>query len=169
MEYDWMLAVKACVSAAIAAFTAFWGWVGWLCLAWIGLMALDYITGTSAAVKSGSWSSKAAREGLWHKSGELVVVVLAAIADRVLVIVIAQIPVVGFDFPGSGLLLPLVLTWYCITELGSIAENAATLGARVPRWLLKVLEVAQDKIDEAGDRVIPQEEKPAEDTEEKEE
>ena len=165
MEYDWMLAVKACVSAAIAAFTAFWGWVGWLCLAWIGLMALDYITGTSAAIKSGSWSSKAAREGLWHKSGEVVVVVLAAIADRVLVIVIAQIPLVGFDFPGAGLLLPLVLTWYCITELGSIAENAAALGAPVPALLLKVLEIAKDKIDDVGDKVIPPEEK---ETEEKE-
>ena len=157
MEYDWMLAVKACISAAVAAFTAFWGWVGWLCLAWIVLMALDYITGTSAAVKSGSWSSKAAREGLWHKSGELVVVVLAAIADRVLVIVISQIPVVGFDFPGSGLLLPLVLTWYCITELGSIAENAATLGAPVPGWLLKVLEIAKDKMDDVGDDILPKE------------
>ena len=150
MEYDWMLAVKACVSAAIAAFTAFWGWVGWLCLAWIGLMALDYITGTSAAIKS-------AREGLWHKSGEVVVVVLAAIVDRVLVIVIAQIPLVGFDFPGAGLLLPLVLTWYCITELGSIAENAAALGAPVPAWLLKVLEIAKDKIDDVGDDVLPKE------------
>ena len=156
MEYDWMLAVKACISAAVAAFTAFWGWVGWLCLAWIVLMALDYITGTSAAIKSGSWSSKAAREGLWHKSGELVVVVLAAIADRVLVIVIAQIPV-GFDFPGSGLLLPLVLTWYCITELGSIAENAATLGAPVPGWLLKVLEIAKEKMDDVGDDILPKE------------
>lgn len=157
MEYDWMLAVKACISAALAAFTAFWGWMGWLCLAWVGLMALDYITGTSAAIKGGSWSSKAAREGLWHKAGELVVVVLAAIADRVLMIVIAQIPLVAFDIPGSGLLLPLVLTWYCITELGSIAENAALLGAPIPSWLLKVLEIAKDKIDEAGDDVLPKE------------
>ena len=159
MEYDWMLAVKACVSAAAAAFTAFWGWVGWLCVGWVLLMALDYATGTAAALKAGNWSSKAARDGLWHKSGELVVVVLAAIADRVLVIVIAQIPLVRFDFPGSGLLLPLVLTWYCITELGSIAENAATMGAPIPAWLLKVLEVAKEKIDDVGDDILPQDPK----------
>ena len=69
MEFDWMTAVKAGLTAIIGAFTAFWGWLGWLAVAWIALMALDYLTGTLAAAKAGTWSSKAAREGIWHKMG----------------------------------------------------------------------------------------------------
>ena len=155
MEYDWMLAVKACVSAAVAAFSAFWGWLGWLTLAWAVLMALDYITGSAAAMKSGTWASQAAREGIWHKTGEVVVVALCAVADRVLLIVIDRIPLVAFALPGSGLLLPLVLTWYCITELGSILENAAAMGAPVPEWLTRFLAEAQKKVDDAGDDILP--------------
>lgn len=163
MEFDWMTAVKAGLTAVIGAFTAFWGWMGWLAFAWVVLMALDYITGTAAAVKAGNWSSKTAREGIWHKLGELVVVIVAALADRVLVIVIENLPVVAFNVPGAGLLLPLVLVWYCITELGSIAENAALMGAPVPEWLRKVLEAGKKAADEAGDAVTGE----AGDTEEK--
>ena len=150
MEFDWMVAVKAGVTALVGAFTAFWGWMGWLAVAWVALMALDYVTGTAAAAKDGRWSSKSAREGIWHKLGELVVVIVAALGDRVLAIVIEHLPVVAFDMPGVGLLLPLVLVWYCITELGSIAENAADMGAPVPEWLLKLLEAGRRAADEAG-------------------
>ena len=150
MEFDWMVAVKAGITALVGAFTAFWGWMGWLAMAWVSLMALDYVTGTAAAAKDGRWSSKSAREGIWHKLGELVVVIVAALGDRVLVIVIEHLPVVAFDVPGVGLLLPLVLVWYCITELGSIAENAADMGAPVPEWLLKLLEAGRRAADEAG-------------------
>ena len=150
MEFDWMTALKAGLAAIIGAFTAFWGWLGWLAAAWIALMALDYLTGTLAAAKTGNWSSKAAREGIWHKMGELVVVIVATLGDRVLVIVVEHLPVVAFDVPGAGLLLPLVLVWYCITELGSIAENAALMGAPVPEWLLKLLEAGRRAVDEAG-------------------
>ena len=34
MEFDWMLAVKAAITAALGAFSAFWGWLGWLIAAW---------------------------------------------------------------------------------------------------------------------------------------
>ena len=153
MEFDWMTAVKAGLTAIIGAFTAFWGWLGWLAVAWIALMALDYLTGTLAAAKAGTWSSKAAREGIWHKMGELVVVIVAALGDRVLVIVVEHLPVVSFSLPGSGLLLPLVLVWYCITELGSIAENAALMGAPIPEWLRKLLEAGKRAVDDAGERL----------------
>ena len=153
MEFDWMVAVKAGVTALVGAFTAFWGWMGWLAVAWVALMALDYVTGTAAAAKDGRWSSKSAREGIWHKLGELVVVIVAALGDRVLVIVIEHLPVVAFDVPGVGLLLPLVLVWYCITELGSIAENAALMGAPIPEWLRKLLEAGKQAVDDAGEHL----------------
>ena len=112
MEFDWMIALKAGLAAVIGAFSAFWGWMGWLVAIWVFLMAVDYITGTAAAIKAGTWASKAAREGIWHKMGELVVVVVAALADRVLVVVIAQLPLIDIALPGTGLLLPMVLVLY---------------------------------------------------------
>lgn len=46
------------------------------------------------------------------------------------------------------LLTPVVLTWYIATELGSILENAAEMGAPVPPVLREVLE----KVHKASDR-----------------
>lgn len=157
MEFDWMIALKAGLAAVIGAFSAFWGWMGWLVAIWVFLMAVDYITGTAAAIKAGTWASKAAREGIWHKMGELVVVVVAALADRVLVVVIAQLPLIDIALPGTGLLLPMVLVWYCVTELGSILENAAAMGAPIPEWLIRILDSVEKKVDDAGDNLTPKE------------
>ena len=43
-----LLGIKAAVAAGVAALTAVWGWFGWLVLAWLLCMALDYGTGTAA-------------------------------------------------------------------------------------------------------------------------
>ena len=50
---------------------------------------------------------------------------------------------VGFDF--EGVVLPVVLVWYIFTELGSIAENGAAMGAPVPSWLLSLLAESKEK------------------------
>ena len=63
---------KAAVAAVLGCLTALWGWFGWLVVAWVACMLLDYATGTAAALKAGKWSCKAAREGLWHKLGSIV-------------------------------------------------------------------------------------------------
>lgn len=55
---------KAAVAAVLGCLTALWGWFGWLVVAWVACMLLDYATGTAAALKAGKWSCKAAREGL---------------------------------------------------------------------------------------------------------
>jgi toxin secretion/phage lysis holin len=111
-------------------------------------MAMDYLTGTAAACHAGEWSSKTAREGLWHKGGMIVVVVVAAIADGVMAVICANIPI-GIEWPV--LILPLVLAWYIITELGSILENALKMGAPVPEWLIKLLKASLNVVDNAGE------------------
>ena len=153
MEFDWMLAVKAAITAALGAFSAFWGWLGWLIAAWVVLMALDYITGTAAAMKNGEWASHTAREGIWHKMGEVVVVIIAAFADGLLSIIMEQLPMVEIALPEIGLLLPLVLVWYAITELGSIAENAQRMGAPIPAWLVKLMANGKEVVDAAGGKL----------------
>lgn len=44
---------KAALAAVLAAMTALWGWFGWMVLAWVACMAIDYATGYGAAMKNG--------------------------------------------------------------------------------------------------------------------
>jgi len=139
------LAAKAAIVGIFGAFGAAFGWLGWLVLAWVVCMVVDYISGSSAAMKAGQWSSAKARGGIWHKAGMIVVVVVAAVADKVLAIVLANIPGLPIDY--TVLLLPMVLVWYILTELGSILENAAAMGAPVPQFLVRVLASAKDTVE----------------------
>ena len=108
-------------------------------------MVIDYISGSSAAMKAGQWSSAQARSGIWHKGGMIVVVIVAALADAVLGMVAAEVPGLPIDY--TVLLLPVVLVWYILTELGSILENAAAMGAPVPEFLVNILAAAKDKVE----------------------
>ncbi len=146
---------KAALAAGLSAVGTLLGWKGILLLAWVAVMALDYISGTAAACKAGQWSSKAAREGLWHKGGMIVTVMVGAVADWVLVLMAEHLPI-GISWPG--LVLPLVTAWYLITELGSILENAVKMGARVPQWLVKLLKASANIVEAAGDGVMEPEE-----------
>lgn len=143
-----LVTIKAAIVAACTALGAFLGWKGIMLLAWVLVMALDYISGTVAACKEGQWCSATAREGLWHKGGMIAVVLVSAIADWIMVLIAQYIPI-GIQWPG--IILPLVLAWYIITELGSILENAVKMGAKVPGWLVKLLKASANIVEAAGD------------------
>lgn len=143
-----LLTVKTAIAAFITAMGAFLGWKGVMLVTWVLVMGLDYITGTMAACKAGQWCSATAREGLWHKGAMIVVVAVAAIADVIMVVIVEYVPI-GLQWPG--VLLPLVLAWYIITELGSILENAVKMGANVPTWLVKLLKASANLVEAAGE------------------
>lgn len=142
-----LMTIKTAIVAGCTALGAFLGWKGVMLIAWVAVMALDYLTGTLAACKAGVWSSETAREGLWHKGGMIAVVIVAALADWIMVLVAAYIPI-GIQWPG--IIMPLVLAWYIITELGSILENAVKMGANVPSWLVKLLKASANIVEAAG-------------------
>lgn len=144
-----MVAVKSGMAATVTAVAAFLGWKGIMLLIWISAMAIDYGSGTLAACREGKWSSAAARQGLWHKGGMILVVTVAAIADVVMVLMMQYIPL-GVEW--SGLILPLVLAWYIITELGSILENAVKMGARVPEFLIRLLKAGLELTETAAEK-----------------
>ena len=135
------------VFAAILAFlTALWGWIGWAVIIWVACFVLDYVSGTAAARKNGEWSSDIAREGLWHKLGEIFAVLVAALCDIALKVIVEGSGInIGIQL--SAVITPIVLLWYIITELGSIAENAEKLGAPVPSWIKNGLKQYKEKID----------------------
>ena len=103
-----------------------------------------------AAMKNGEWCSATARQGLWHKGGMLVVVIVAFIADCALSVICEHLPV---GIVWTSILLPLVLAWYIVTELGSILENAVKMGAAVPGWMVKMLKIGLQAIDEVGEKI----------------
>ena len=142
------LAVKAAIVGVFGAFGAAFGWLGWLVLAWVACMAVDWLSGSSAAMQAGQWSSARARGGIWHKAGMIVVVIVAALADAVLSMVVSKMPGLAIDY--TVLLLPMVLVWYILTELGSILENAAAMGAPVPQFLIRILASAKDTVEDAA-------------------
>ena len=141
--------LKAAISAVLAGMTAFWGWTGWLVVIWLAAMILDYATGSWAALSTGSWDSAVARVGLWHKLGSIVAMLVALLLDVALSAII-NYGDLGFDLPFTykTAFLPLVAIWYIVTELGSITENAARLGAPVPKFLTDCLAKLKDKTDE---------------------
>lgn len=141
---------KAAVTAALALLTALWGWFGWLVIAWVAAMGLDYATGTAAAWRTGQWSSEAARDGLWHKGGSIATVLTAGLLDLVVGLLLDNL---GQALPikYTVLLCPLAIVWYLLTEAGSIVENAGELGADIPPWLRKAIAALRDTVDKAAD------------------
>lgn len=151
---DNLIEAKATAVAICTAIGAFLGWKGIMALVWVCAMCLDYLSGTAAACKDGEWSSSTARDGLWHKGGMILVVVVSAIADGVMAVICENIPVLGIAWPG--IILPLVLAWYILTEMGSILENAVKLGADVPEWLVSILKSSLKAVDAVADQEDPE-------------
>lgn len=52
--------VKAVIAAACGAFTAAFGWLGWLVVAWAACMVLDWLSGSAAA------ASRESGPAPWH-------------------------------------------------------------------------------------------------------
>ena len=144
---DSLMNIKAAIAAFFMALSAFLGWQGVMVVVWVAVMAIDYITGTAAACKTGNWCSAIARQGLWHKGGMIAVVIVAALADFVMNIICDHLPI---GIAWTSIILPLVIAWYIVTELGSILENAVKMGATVPAWLVKMLKAGLKAVDDHG-------------------
>ena len=141
--------IKAAMAAVLAFFTALWGWIGWAVLIFIVCMFTDYLTGSWAARSRGEWSSTVARQGLWHKLGEIVALLVAALCDIAVKVLLqsAAAPVLA-GLAYNNYITLIVSAWYIFTELGSIIENAGELGAPIPKWLAKGIAVLKAKTDE---------------------
>lgn len=146
---------KGAVAAFFTIISAFLGWQGVMIVVWVVAMLLDYISGSAAAAKNGEWCSATAREGLWHKGGMILVVLVAGVADLIMGIICQHLPL---DMIWPVLILPVVLAWYILTELGSILENAVKMGAPIPAWLIKLLKVGINVINRKGEALQAEEE-----------
>ena len=151
MNSNTVTSIKVWVSGAISVLTALWGWFGWLVVAWVGMMMADWLVGSAVAAKQGCWSSAKMREGAWHKGGMVIVVCVALVADWLIGSLISHLPGVTLPFTYSVMLGPMVIVWYIVGELGSLAEHAVSMGAPIPGWIPDMLSASRKALDAAGD------------------
>ena len=143
-----LVLTKAAITAFFTAVGTFLGWRMIMVLVWVCLMALDYLSGSLAARSCGQWKSSAARSGIFHKAGMVLVVLVSMAADFIMVLISGNIPgELMISWPV--VIFPMVTMWYILTEIGSIIENAISMGAKVPQWLPKLLNATTAAIDSA--------------------
>lgn len=103
----------------------------WVLLLPLILMSADIVTGWIQATINGTWDSTKMRTGLFRKSGEMLVIILAwaiSIAINIPVDIAAWIAI-----------------YICIMEVISVCENLDQAGVPMPVWITRKLKkVAQD-------------------------
>lgn len=86
------------------------------------LILLDLIFGMAAAAKNGEFESSKVRQGLWHKTGELALIMLAMIVDA-LILSGVTVPI---NIP-NGSAIVAVCTGLAVMEISSLLEIAVKL------------------------------------------
>ncbi len=154
------LEIKAAITGVVSVVTALLGQVGVAVVIMIVCMALDWVTGSLAARAHGELNSTKARDGLWHKLGEIIALLVAALADVGVSVVLntAAAPLIGEGFNFRGYIVLVVAIWYTFTELISILENVKKLGAPIPDWLIRGIGRLKGKVDKADPLPNPEEE-----------
>lgn len=149
-----LLTFKATIVAFFAAVGALLGWRGIMLLVWVALMALDYLSGSLAARQNGTWKSSTAREGIGHKAGMVLIVVVCMLADFVLLMAIDNLPSDVLNIHWPMVITPMVTVWYILTEIGSIIENAMEMGAKVPAWLPALLNATLKTVEAVSNEAV---------------
>lgn len=112
----------------------------WILLLPLVLMAADIVTGWIQATINGTWDSTKMRKGLYRKSGELMIIVLAYVFS-----IAIALPFDVASFIGG---------YIIIMELISVCENLNQAGLPVPAWIVKRLGKVAKDMTEDGPAVI---------------
>lgn len=108
----------------------------------VGLMSVDYLTGTLSAYVTQALCSKIATRGVARKAIILLIVTAGAILE----------PLIDHLRPGiAGPVLFTVILWFCGVELVSIMENAAKAGVVSPPAFRVIAVALQARNSERGD------------------
>ena len=107
---------------------------------WIFLLPLigagaDIVTGWIQATINGAWDSTKMRKGLYRKGGELLVVIIAFIAEE-------AVPALA-----SYRLATWISFYIVVMETVSVLENLNQAGVNFPKILLKKLGKVKEELD----------------------
>lgn len=153
--------IKIFFVGLVGAISAVFGYMGVLAFILACAMCLDWITGSIYALKTHSWKSAIAREGLKGKGGIIVGVIVAGLLDALVSIILQyfvamQLP---FGLEYNAPFLTLALIWYTVTELGSIIENIANMSGNTPPFIKKLITFLKAKTESTADNMIDTENK----------
>lgn len=104
----------------------------WVFLLPLVLMAADIVTGWIQASVNGTWDSTKMRKGLFRKSGELMIIVVAYVIYEAIALPV-DVPV-------------FISAYIVIMEVLSVLENLDQAGVPVPVWLTHRLKKAADAL-----------------------
>ena len=104
----------------------------WVFLLPLVLMAADIVTGWIQASVNGTWDSTKMRKGLFRKSGELMIIIVAYVIYEAI-----ALPV---DVPCC------ISAYVVIMEILSVLENLDQAGLPIPVWLTRRLKKAADAL-----------------------
>lgn len=104
----------------------------WVFLLPLVLMATDIVTGWIQASVNGTWDSTKMRKGLFRKSGELMIIVVACVIYEAIALPV-DVPV-------------FISAYIVIMEVLSVLENLDQAGVPVPAWLTHRLKKAADAL-----------------------
>ena len=102
----------------------------WSILLPVILMGADILTGCIQSSVNGTWDSTKMRKGLFRKSAEIIIIVLAYVIQ-----VAVALPIDIFIF---------ISIYVCIMEILSVIENLDQAGLPVPSWITGRLKKAMD-------------------------
>ena len=106
----------------------------WVFLLPLVMMAADVITGWIQASVNGTWDSTKMRKGLFRKSGELLIIIVAYVIYEAIALPV-DVPV-------------FISGYVVIMEILSVLENLDQAGIPVPTWLTRRLKKAADVLAE---------------------
>jgi len=104
----------------------------WIILLPLILIGADIITGWIQASVNGTWDSTKMRKGLFRKSGELMIIVVACVIYEAIVLPV-DVPV-------------FISAYIVIMEVLSVLENLDQAGVPIPVWLTHRLKKAADAL-----------------------
>lgn len=120
------------IGGAVANYM-FGGWTELTQLLFL-VMALDYVTGIAASIKTGKGlNSEKGFWGIWKKG---LIIVIVMVGHRFDLLLGTDMFMVGFIY------------FYLANELISITENCGLLGLPLPGAIRKLIEVLKDKGDD---------------------
>lgn len=117
------------------------------------LMAADYVSGMLASKKESvehpddvnyGWSSKKSIMGIYKKAGYMLIILVAISTDYIIHKLVEEI---GIDYQTHTFFGFLVVIWLIINELLSILENAARMGAVLPKFIQSALAELKKDVD----------------------
>ncbi|MTI49716.1 MAG: phage holin family protein [Firmicutes bacterium] len=115
------------------------------------LMFIDYGTGMISSFIEKKWNSNAGINGAAKKVGFILLVLVAVLADYVILHLGEQL---GITLGFTGVFTLAVTCWLISTELLSIIENLGRLGVPIPKFLKNAFEKLKDASEKIGENAV---------------